>query len=104
MASLRKFAKQSELHIEVPAELIKRRRLQVLVHSCIYYELNDNVISDEVFDKWAKELEQLHKDHPQYSDEWDDAFAKWDSSSGYDLPHRHPWVYGKATQVLRRNS
>ena len=28
------------------SELIKRRRLQILIHSCIYYEFNQNLITD----------------------------------------------------------
>ena len=65
------------------AELIKRRRIQVLVHSCIYYALDDNIVPDHIFDNWAKELEQLMKDHPgAYSDRFDNAFKNWDSSSG----------------------
>jgi len=83
------------------AELIKRRRIQVLVHSCIYYALDDNIVPDHVFDGWAKELEQLMKDHPDaYSDRFDYAFKNWDSSSGYNLPHRDPWILNKAQWLL----
>ena len=83
------------------AELIKRRRLQILVHSCIYYTLGDNLVPDHVFDGWAKELEQLMKDHPDaYSDRFDEDFAKWDSASGFDLPLRDPWVLNKAQWML----
>jgi len=82
-------------------KLIKRRRLQVLVHSCIYYELDDQIVEDCVFDDWAKELESLMKDYPnEYSDRFDYAFDEWDSSSGYDLPHRDPWIYSKAKQLV----
>jgi hypothetical protein len=83
------------------AELIKRRRLQVLVHSCIYYALDDNIVPDHVFDGWAKELEKLMKENPGlYSDRFDYAFEEWDSSSGYNLPHRDPWVLSKAQYLL----
>lgn len=41
------------------AELIKRRRLQILIHSCIYYEFNQNLITDTQWASWALELEQL---------------------------------------------
>lgn len=83
------------------AELIKRRRLQMLVHSCIYYTLGDNLVPDHVFDGWAKELEQLMKDYPDaYSDRFDEDFAKWDSASGFDLPLRDPWVLNRAQQLL----
>jgi len=84
------------------AELIKRRRLQILIHSCIYYLLDTNIIDDSVFDTWAKELEQLLKDYPGlYSDRFDSAFDTWDSSSGFDLPLRDPWVYGKAEYMVK---
>ena len=83
------------------AELIKRRRLQILVHSCIYYTLGDNIISDAQFDSWAKELEQLMEDNPGiYSDRFDKDFDKWDSASGFDLPLRDPWVMGTAQHLL----
>ena len=29
------------------AEKIQQRRLQLLIHSCIYYEFNQNLISDK---------------------------------------------------------
>ena len=83
------------------AEKIKRRRLQILVHSCIYYVLDNSIISDYTYDMWSKELEQLMKDHPDtYSDRFDYAFAKWDSASGFDLPLRDPWVLDTATKLL----
>ena len=40
-------------------ELIKRRRLQLLIHSCIYYEYNTNLVSDNQWTTWAIELEEL---------------------------------------------
>ena len=46
------------------AEKIKRRRLQVLVHSCMYYELDQSIVDDQVFDGWCKELVELQKDKP----------------------------------------
>ncbi len=47
------------------AELIHRRREQMLVHSYIYYQLNDNIIDDSTWSKWAMELQQLQKDYPE---------------------------------------
>ena len=40
-------------------ELINRRRRQILVHSIIYYKMNDNLISDNTWSEWALELENL---------------------------------------------
>ena len=41
------------------AELLNRRRRQILVHSIIYYKMNDNLISDSTWSAWATELEEL---------------------------------------------
>lgn len=65
-------------------EKIKQRRRQMLVHSYIYYELDDNIVSDAQWAKWAKELEQLQKDYPKESAEVEEyeQFKDWDGSSG----------------------
>jgi NAD-dependent DNA ligase len=65
-------------------EKIRQRRRQMLVHSYIYYELDDNIVSDTQWAKWAKELEQLQKDYPKESAEVEEyeQFKDWDGSSG----------------------
>lgn len=65
-------------------EKIRQRRRQMLVHSYIYYELDDNIVSDAQWAKWAKELEQLQKDYPKESAEVEEyeQFKDWDGSSG----------------------
>lgn len=62
------------------AELILQRRLQMLVHSYIYYELNDNIISDNTWSKWAVELADLQNKYPEIAEtvEWSEAFTNWD--------------------------
>ena len=84
-------------------ELIKRRRAQMLIHSCIYYEMNANIVSDDTWQKWADELESLqNKNSKDCSiDFFDYEFKDWTGATGAHLPHRHPWVYFKATQILR---
>jgi hypothetical protein len=87
--------------LEYPAELIKRRRLQMLVHSCLYYCLNENIWDDHTFDKNAKELAVLLKEDPDvYSDRFDEYFKGWDGSSGFHLPHRDSWVLSAAQNLL----
>lgn len=56
----------------------------MLVHSYIYYELDDNIVSDAQWAKWAKELEQLQKNYPKESAEVEEyeQFKDWDGSSG----------------------
>ena len=65
-------------------EKIRQRRRQMLVHSYIYYELDDNIVSDAQWAKWAKELEQLQRDYPKESAEVEEyeQFKDWDGSSG----------------------
>ena len=61
--------------------------LQIAVHSYIYYELNTNVISDETWSKWAKELVELIKKYPKEfktikHHEW---FEDFDGNTGYQF-------------------
>jgi NAD-dependent DNA ligase len=82
--------------------LIKRRRLQMLIHSCLYYEMDTEIVSDDKWQEWANELAILLKNHPnEYSDEFDEHFKEWDGTTGYNLPHRNPWIYGKAEALLK---
>ena len=86
------------------AEKIQQRRLQMLVHSCIYYEMDQNIISDKKWDEWAKELRQLQADYPDISKQviWYEAFKDWDASTGAFLPLKDEWVVNKAQKVLGR--
>lgn len=88
---------------EFVLELIQRRRLQLLVHSCIYYEYNESIVTDEQWKNWAMELEALQRDYPRESEfaPWADAFREFDHSTGFDLPTRDPWVMGTARWLLR---
>jgi len=85
------------------AELIQQRRLQMLVHSCIYYHLNRNIISDRQWDKWARELVELQSKYPEISKKviWYEAFKDWDASTGAFLPITDEWVVQKAHYVLK---
>ena len=84
------------------SELIKRRRLQILIHSCIYYEFNQNLITDIQWSTWALELEQLQAKYPDIAKQvvWADAFKDFDHSTGYNLPLRDPWVMGRAKWIM----
>lgn len=85
--------------------LIKRRRLQILIHSCIYHEFNQNLITDAQWSTWALELEQLQTKYPDIAKQvdWADAFKNFDHSTGYNLPLRDPWVVGRARWLLKYN-
>lgn len=70
------------------AELILRRRMQMMVHSYIYYTLNTNIITDRQFDEWGKELVKLQADYPEIAKQvnYADDFEDWDASTGFHLP------------------
>lgn len=85
------------------AELIQQRRYQILVHSCIYYVMSNNVISDKQWDEWAKELKTLQENYPEISKKTPlyEYFNDWDASTGEFLPIREQWVINLANYVLK---
>lgn len=84
------------------AEKIKQRRLQILVHSCIYYDMDKSIISDGTWSRWAKELVKLQNDNPEIAKtvEWDYCFRDFDGSTGMNLPTNDRWVRQKALKLL----
>jgi NAD-dependent DNA ligase len=82
--------------------LIRRRRAQMLVHSYLYYESDQPIISDDQWQEWANELELLQSNFPKLCkiNYYDKEFADWDGTTGNHLP-RTVIVKGQAEQVLR---
>ncbi len=78
--------------------LIKRRRRQILVHSYIYYVLNDNIISDAQWSAWAEELEQLQKDYPKESSEVE-LYDEFKTEDSVNSNNQHIDVYN----TLKKN-
>lgn len=64
--------------------LINRRERQILLHSCIYYEIDKNIISDYQFDMWSKELVELMEAYPNEfkASEYYSEFKEFTGSSG----------------------
>lgn len=85
------------------AELIQRRRLQLLVHSCIYYAYNGNLVTDDTWTKWALELERLQAQYPEIASKvrWAEVFKVFNHSTGYNLPFEEIGIRSKAIQLLR---
>jgi hypothetical protein len=67
-------------------ELIIRRRRQLAVHSFIYYQLNDSLVSDQQWQTWADELVELQAYFGTDAGFYDTVFKDWDASTGYHLP------------------
>lgn len=85
------------------ADRIQKLRLCLLVHSCIYYNLNCDIVTDSRWDEWARELVKLQKDNAAVSEKvrYYEAFRDWDASTGAFLPINEPWVMNKAKYLLR---
>lgn len=83
--------------------LILRRRLQVLVHSCIYYVFNENIIPDFTWSAWARELAELQEKYPSIAARVDYAkeFQGFDGSTGFHLPTRNLEIMAKAQYLLK---
>ena len=82
--------------------LILRRRLQIWVHSVIYYNLNANIISDSVWSRWAEDLECLQTMYPELAAqvEYADVFEGFDHSTGANLPCNNERINNKAKYLL----
>ena len=83
--------------------LILRRRLQVWVHSMIYYNLNANIVSDSVWSRWAEDLECLQTMYPELAAQvaYADVFEGFDHSTGATLPDDNEQIHNKAAYLLK---
>lgn len=62
----------------------------IILHSYLYYELDDNVISDREYDKKSKELVELKNKHPELwkNSEYYKQFGdEYDGTTGFTLFH-----------------
>lgn len=87
-------------------EDIQRHRLQLLIWSRLYYEMDISIVTDQVFDRVGHELVDLQAKYPEISKKvaYAEEFEDWDASTGFHLPVRDPWVVFKAQQILKLNN
>lgn len=85
-------------------EKINQRRRQILVHSCLYYQMDASYIEDATFDRWCRELVELQREHPDESKNvaYYEHFKDFEGSTGFDLPYNLPEIQRKAMQLLAR--
>lgn len=83
-------------------DLIARRRRQLLIHSIIYYRMDESLISDRQWSNWAVELEELTKKYPNIAKvaPLANEFNDFDHSTGYNLPLETPWAVARACWLV----
>lgn len=67
----------------------------ILVHSCLYYELDSSIITDKAYDKTAYKLVEMQKGINVSDTDYGYAFHGFDGSTGFDL-------YGKLSDKDRK--
>ena len=85
------------------ADRIKQLRLELLVHSVIYYELNDNIITDAEWSKRAMELVSISAKYPEIAENTPlaEMYKGFDGSTGFDLAAKaDDAARGKAKYLL----
>ncbi|MBA4542929.1 hypothetical protein H1164_08440 [Thermoactinomyces daqus] len=95
------FMKDANLN-DLIKELIKRRRKQILVHSCLYYRMNHTEIDDHTYDQLGKDLQLLQKTFSELSKEviYHEYFKDYtETTSGFDLPIHLPEIVEAARRL-----
>lgn len=82
------------------AALIAQRRAQMIVHSYLYYVLDQPIVSDHTWQRWADDLVQLQAAHPGPVNEHDPDFADWTGDTGMHLP-RGGDIHAHALHLLK---
>ena len=92
-------SRDSRYH-QTPHERIQQLRICLAVHSYIYYELCDNLVSDDQWQRWAQELVEMQATYPDYTDDYDEYFDDWDGSTGFHLCEI-PGLHNSAMRLMR---
>lgn len=95
----------NELNVEIISQ-INRRERQILVHSYIYYNLNDNILEDHQYDAIARDLAKLIREYPEefLRSKYYNIFINFGQDgcySGYNIPHNQPETIHNAINVLK---
>ena len=90
---------------DIKSEMLRRRK-QILVHSCLYYRLDTNLIEDWQYDKIGRRLAELQIAYPEisnnlgYHDKEFKGFGEDHCYSGCHLPTSSPEVVATAEMLL----
>ena len=85
-------------------EKINQRERQLLVHCCLYYGMNENIISDDKYDFFSFDLADLIKKYPDdfkksayYKD-----FLEFNPSTGLGIKYRKPEIIKVAYHLKKK--
>lgn len=81
-------------------ERVKQLRALMLIHSYLYYVMDEAIVSDHQWQLWADELVKKQKILPTLGEFYDQEFADWNASTGFHLP-QDKWVREKAARILQ---
>lgn len=81
---------------------ILQRRRQILIHSYLYYELNETLVDDSKWSQWAKELVWLQNTYPELAQRvmYYSKFKDFDASTGFDFTYPDE-IKDRAVRLLR---
>ncbi len=88
------------VHVQTEEERVRQLRLALLVHSYLYYQLDETLISDHQWQALADELVVRQKTFTRHINCYDEAFKDWNASTGFHLPV-DDWVRNKGAYLLR---
>ena len=72
---------------------LERRQRQLIVHSFIYYELDDSIWTDNQYDGLALVLEEQKKLDIWKESKFYSIFKDWNSSTGISLVNKEDYQY-----------
>jgi hypothetical protein len=90
--------------VQTLSEKIRQRRMQMIVHSYLYYVMDTHIVDDDTWQRWADELTALQKtwhdlEMTKKIGFYDDVFADWNGSTGMHLP-QEDWVKKRCEKLL----
>lgn len=88
------------------AKEIKALRNKVLVHSCIYYCMDDNIVDDHTWQRWADSLAKLQRKYPAENasvEYYAEAFEDFTGATGSDLPLLNPDIVKEAKALMLKH-
>ncbi len=86
-------------------DLLQQRIRQFLIHSFLYYQLGESVISDQVYDKLCQELKSLLETHVDSSAPYPELIKDLGvEASGFSIKKYPPAIISAAMHLLYQES